>query len=78
MFGEWMNDPIWVECKKRRDEELERELELEEKIFRIFSSNIKIRVSGRNINNFIFAINSSVDVLKNKIKSLFLLMILIL
>ena len=35
MWGEWMNDPIWVECKKRRDEELERELELEEKIFRI-------------------------------------------
>ena len=26
---------------------------MKEKIFRIFSSNIKIRVSGRNINNFI-------------------------
>ena len=35
---------------------------MKEKIFRIFSSNIKIRVSGRNINNFIKRI------IKNNIK----------
>ncbi|MFR5985417.1 MAG: hypothetical protein ACLUG3_07635 [Bacilli bacterium] len=35
---------------------------MKEKIFRIFSSNIKIKVSGRNINNFIKRI------IKNNIK----------
>lgn len=35
MWGEWMNDPVWEEQRKRYDEEIQRELELEEKIFRI-------------------------------------------
>ena len=38
---------------------------MKEKIFRIFSSNIKIRVSGRNINNFIRRIiNNNINIVR--------------
>ena len=38
---------------------------MKEKLFRIFSSNIKIRISGRNINNFIRRIiNNNINIVR--------------
>lgn len=35
MWEEYMNDPVWEEQRKRHVEEIQAELELNERIFRI-------------------------------------------